>query len=536
MTDDAPRYAGLGDYLRLLRKQWLLILLPAIIGGVVTYALANRATPTYQSNSSVSIQDDTQELELLGTSVAPGSAPGTAPEVVAETGNTPRLARAVQRKLGTPLSIGDIQSSLAMSVDPTSGLLEITTTASSGILSQRLANAFARQIAAETTATARREFGAAIASLTRRMNQLNGTDPTTIGERADIQGEISRLDFLQANATPGQVAQLAQGPGGQVSPTPGKDALLGVLAGVLLGIVLAFIRESFDHRLRGSAAISSELGWPLLGHVRSQAMGLAVQPASVRHLDRAGDVESFRIMRRNLESLAPDVARRAILITSALPEEGKSTVAASLALAAAVTGRRTLLVEADLRRPSLARRLGVSARPGLAEYLSGKAEPQEILQTIAVPAPGSSANGHEASGAHGHANGNGNGNGAADLLVCIAAGSPTTGAAEMLASPRMHSLMREVTQVYDLVIVDSAPLLPVADTLELLGIADGVVLCVRSGRTTREQVRAAKSAVDAHSSAQSNGIVVTDLHPGDDPSGSGLYPYLYGQGEHAGVA
>jgi polysaccharide biosynthesis transport protein len=534
MTDDAPRYAGLGDYLRLLRKQWLLIVLPAIIGGVVTYALANRAAPSYQANSAVSIQDDTQELELLGTSVAPGSAPGTAPEVVAETGNTPRLARAVQRKLGTPLSIAEIQGSLSMAVDPNSGLLDITTTASSGILAQRLANAFARQIAAETTATARREFGAAIGSLVRRMNHLSGNDPTTIGERADIQGEISRLDFLQANATPGQVAQLAQGPGAQVSPTPGKDALLGILAGLLLGIVLAFVRESFDHRLRGSAAISSELGWPLLGHVRSQAMGLAVQPSSVRHEDRAGDVESFRIMRRNLDSLAPDVARGAILITSALPEEGKSTVAASLALAAAVTGRRTLLIEADLRRPSLARRLGVSARPGLAEYLSGKAEPQEILQTIAVPAPGSTSNGHDPAGSH--ANGNGNGNGTADLLVCIAAGSPTTGAAEMLASPRMQALMREVTQVYDLVIVDSAPLLPVADTLELLGIADGVVLCVRSGRTTREQVRAAKAAVDAHSSGRSNGIVVTDLHPGDDPSGSGLYPYLYGQGERAGVS
>src|SRR5581483_5459022 len=118
-------------------------------------------------------------------------------------------------------------------------------------------------------------------------------------------------------------------------------------------------------------------------------------------------------------------------------------------------------------RPSLARRLSVPPRPGLAEYLAGRADPQEILQTVAVPAPGT-ANGN----GNGHATGNGNGNGhgaehhtengaaAVNLLVCISAGAPTTGAAELLASPRMRELMREVTEVYDLVLVDTAPLLP----------------------------------------------------------------------------
>ena len=142
-----------------------------------------------------------------------------------------------------------------------------------------------------------------------------------------------------------------------------------------------------------------------------------------------------------------------------MAEEGKSTVAACLAVANAEAGRRTLLVECDLRRPVLAKRFAINATPGLTDYLTGNAEPSEILQPVA--------------GYSGRTNVNGNGNGnardaSATNLVCITSGTNVPQPAKLLASDRFRTFLEEVSKVYDSVILDTAPLLPVADTLSII--------------------------------------------------------------------
>jgi Mrp family chromosome partitioning ATPase len=154
----------------------------------------------------------------------------------------------------------------------------------------------------------------------------------------------------------------------------------------------------------------------------------------------------------------------------------------------------------------------------LTDYLAGKAEPQEILRTVPVRAPEP----HHRNGSSPSEPDN--------ALVCVPAGSSSPRSAELLASGRMASLLRDVAQVYELVLIDTAPLLPVADTLEMLAHVNGVMLCVRSGRSTSDQARAVKAAL-AHVPADSIGIVVTGLQTRDEPAGHGLYPYYYSTAE-----
>lgn len=527
MTDRPPRYTSLRDYARLLRKQWIVIAAPVLVAVVAALAYSLHEPSSYDARAQVLIQDESQQLTLLGTPVAAAAAGGPA-AIVAETASTPGLAARVRRAMPTRMPADALMGDVSLSVDAATGLLNVDAHGPAATFAAALANTYARTIAATTTASVTRRFAAAARALRGRLGQLNPASPADAGERATLQDEISRLEFLRATSTPGQVVHVALPPAAPASPKPARDAALGLLAGLLLGLIAAFVRDALDGRMRNPAEIAGELRLPVLGHVRRRALGAVVYPGSGGSRDAAADVETFRILRSNVELLLADRARQALVVTSALPEEGKSTVAASLALAAASAGRRTLLLEADLRRPSLAARLGIAPTPGLADYLAGHAEPDACLRAIPV-AP--AAEHH-----NGNGNGNRNGNGhpvavaAHPNLVCVPAGRVGAGAAELLASHRMRELLADVTAVYDLVIIDTAPLLPIADTRSLLGEAGAVLLCVRSGRTTQEQVQAARETL-ARVAPEATGIVVTDVRsrPGITPHG--LYAYGYASAE-----
>lgn len=517
MDEETPRYTSLQDYARLIRKQWALIVVPVVLAVVAALAYSLHETPTYDARAQVMIQDETQQLSLLGSSAVPGSTPSSGPAIVAQTISTPALAAAVKRTLRTPVPASALMGDVSLSVDATTGLLDVDATSGTADFAAALANAYASRIAGATSSAVRRQFATAAHVLQRRLNQLSPSAPGDATERAILLDEISRLEFLQVTSKPGQVVKTAIASASAVSPKPVRNVGLGLLAGLLIGVMAAFMREAFDRRMRGSSEIAGRLGLRLLGRLRGKALGRVVDPGMAGNKDVAGDVEMFRILRNNIEELVGDQPARAVLVTSALPEEGKSTVAASLALASAAAGRRTLLLEADLRRPSLARRLGVPSSPGLIDYLTGNAEPETVLRSIPVSSDhgvvvpiGAAAR--------------------AENLVCLPAGRSSGGSAELLASTRMRELLADVSEVYELVIVDTAPLLPVADTLALLPAANAVVLCVRSGRTTEDQIRAARSAL-ARVPAEVTGVVVTDVRGRDEAGGHGLYPYDYSYAE-----
>jgi Mrp family chromosome partitioning ATPase len=254
---------------------------------------------------------------------------------------------------------------------------------------------------------------------------------------------------------------------------------------------------------------------PLLGYVPEAVLGqsVAAGKTKARGTMSEDDLEGFRVLRTNIEFLDVDHPPKVLLVTSALPEEGKSTLASGLAAAYAVGGKRTLVVECDLRRPTFAARMGINATPGLSDYLVNRAEPREVLQSIAPPA--GSSNGSEPSAVT-----------TAVPFVAITAGSPAPHPAELLRSQRCRDFLAQVREAYDVVILDTCPLLSVADTLELLPCADAVVVCIRASKTTRDQARAAKGAL-SHFGSRPAGLVLTGTRVGDDAGYQGYYSYGY---------
>jgi receptor protein-tyrosine kinase len=323
----------------------------------------------------------------------------------------------------------------------------------------------------------------------------------------NVVAAYTRLKSLSQVASPMSVATTASVPTSPSSPSTAVITLGALIFGLLLGVAVATGRDALDRRLRHARDVAKVLDQPVIGHIRTDALGHSGAPAEsangVGPLEDP-DQESFRILRQNIAYLGV-TSKSVVLVTSAVAEEGKSTVAACLAVATAETGNRTLLVECDLRKPVLAKRLGLNATPGLTDYLTGHAEPHAILQT--VPGISERLNGGRAAisgGAAGTAN-----------LVCITAGTTVHRPAELLASERFRTFLTDVSGVYDTVILDAAPLLPVADTLAIVPDASALVMCVRLGHTTRDQARGARAAL-GRLPERPVGVVITGVGQAQD--------------------
>jgi Mrp family chromosome partitioning ATPase len=192
-------------------------------------------------------------------------------------------------------------------------------------------------------------------------------------------------------------------------------------------------------------------------------------------------------------------------------------VASFLAFAGAAAGKKTLLIECDLRRPVLASRLGINASPGLTDLVSGSAEQEDVIQSVSFSDLAGSDNHlgpkdeEPADAPHPH------------QLDCVTAGSSTRDPVDVVTSDRFKSFLAEMRSSYDFVVLDTTPLLVVVDALELLPEAAAIVVCVRAGRTTRDQARAGKEAI-ARLPDRPAGLVVTGARPQDEAE-YGYYGY-----------
>jgi receptor protein-tyrosine kinase len=206
-------------------------------------------------------------------------------------------------------------------------------------------------------------------------------------------------------------------------------------------------------------------------------------------------IEAFRVLRTNMEFLDVDATSKAFVVTSSVPGEGKSTTATNAALAFAVAGRNVLLVDADLRRPQVAKLLGLVDNVGLTTVLAGQASVDDALQV------------HAESG-----------------LSVLASGAVPPNPAELLQSRAMQDLLDLLRDRFAVIVIDAPPLLPVTDAALLASEADGAVIVVRHGQTTKEQLRGAVDRL-AGVDAQMLGVVFNMI-----PERGAGYGYGYGYG------
>jgi capsular exopolysaccharide synthesis family protein len=265
--------------------------------------------------------------------------------------------------------------------------------------------------------------------------------------------------------------------------------LLGLIVAVLLGLALVAIAESWDRRIRRPEDFERLMGLALLTSVPASAFG--------RELDNPLSIEAFRNLRANLEFFNVDREIRSLIVTSGRKGEGKTMVAVNLAQAYALGGADVILVDADLRRPTIGPRLGLPKSRGLGATLVGRATLDEVLID------------HEPAVTDG------------GRLRVLPAGDAPPNPAELLRSQRMHRLLEELSTMCDLVIFDTSPLLAVSDALPLLDRVSGSLLVARVGEVQRDELLHLKKLLDvAH--CVTVGIVATGVKTRDTP-----YAYAY---------
>jgi capsular exopolysaccharide synthesis family protein len=450
----------LRDYLRVLRKRWRLILVCAALAVAVAGALCIRATPQYQSSTQFFVS--TSAANSDPNSVYTGSLFSEARvSSYADIINGPLLAQAVASRLRGP-SAATIQTEVSATAIATTVLLDVTVTDPSPQRAQEIAAA----------------IGVVFPPIATQIEASGGqTSPV----------KVSVVKPATFSDVP-------------VSPRVDRDLVLALIVGLLLGVGLAVTREVLDVSVKDPAAVQEDFGLPTLGIIAYDPEA-PKRPLVVQSDPRSPRAEAFRQLRTNLQFLDVDHSPRSLVISSSIPEEGKTTTATNLAITLAQSGLRVVIVEGDLRRPRLATYLGLEGAVGLTNVLVGKVSLQDSVQRW--------------------------GDGG---LHVLASGPTPPNPSELLGSQGMADVIYQLEEQYDFVLIDAPPLLPVTDAAVIATAAGGAILIVRHGQTKQKQLAHAIGALRAVD-ATVYGIVLT-MVPTKGPDAY-YYGYNYKYDESA---
>lgn len=514
---DTPHYASFQDYLTVIRRYRFLVVAMVLLFGGGAYAYATSLDEIYRAEAALSFREPTQGVELIGLPPVRHRTPEEHAAIGAERAMQRRVLEAVRRELQLPLSLTQLEDTTAARAEVRTNNTVISADHEDPIHAARIANAIGEEIARLERAEIVERYTALLESTEEALRRgIRGSDTLSRIQRRQVERQLIQLRSLRDFTVPVVFISRATPPRVSVSPKPIRDTAFGAAAGLLLGLVIAFLRWGLDRRLRSVHEIRDRAQLPVVGVVRRSALGRVALGRSTSRKEAAElDLEGFRIIYAHMEYLAKEPPKR-VLVTSAVDEEGKSTVASSLAVVAGMAERKTLLVECDLRRPVLATRLGLPPKPGLVDFLTGAAAPSQVVRVVSVGQTDENASAVVGSG---------------NVIAAITAGSDPQRPTELIRSDRFEHFMTQVSSVYDLVILDCPPLLSVADTLELVEHVDAVILCVRSKQTTRDQLSAALGTLQRLPD-RPTGIVVTGIDPGDEGD-YGHYTYSYSRADRA---
>jgi polysaccharide biosynthesis transport protein len=445
---------------------------------VLAVVLSARSAKQYSSSSELLFRDPGFAQTLFGNNLfstgqqEPQRTTQTSIDVI----SSPDVARLAAGWLKAKEPIGSLLDSISVTPNSNADIATITATRSSPAEAAALANAFAEGYITYRRQTDRATIAQAEEELDRSLKTASAP------EAAKIEENLRQLGVLRSLQT-GDAEQIARAQPNStpVSPKPKRDAILGLVVGLLLGGGLALLVDFLDRRLKGIDDFERAVPqYQLLASVPHAIEGVA--PAS-QLIGPTG--EAYRMLREGLRFLDPTGRAQCFVVTSAEESEGKSTAAVSLASALAAIGRSVILLEADMRRPTAATLLGISRG---AEGLSDMLISDDDMESFLVSVDGQPG------------------------LRILPSGTIPPNSADLLSAGRMTDVLAFARESADYVIVDCPPLLPVADTRVLLRLAgvDGVIMIGRAGVSRRDRIRAA-SRVLAQSGVRVFGLVVTDV-------------------------
>lgn len=472
--------------LRVLRDRWLIIVLVAAVCTAGALLVSLRATKQYDATAKLLFREDAFSAVLFGSNAFETSNdPAREAQTNVDLTTSSDVAAAVKRALNLKESVPDVLDQVSASAENNADIVDVTVKDHDPARAARLANAFVWQFVRLRQAQDRAKVGDAIAQVRRRRDSL---PPTDVQDRAQLAQQLGKLTGLQAvqfgNVS---VANTATVPGSAVSPKPKRDAAVALLLGLILGGGLALLLDVLDRRIKTPEDMEAGYGLSLIGIVPQSAF-------SGRATAERG-LEAFRMLRSGLEVVTIGSSRGrgqrslTLVVTSAVSEEGKTTVSVNLARVLAAAGHSVVLVEADLRRPAVGRFVGMEATDGLTTALVRDIPVSELL----VP---------DLEQLH--------------TLKVLPSGPIVPNASELLRSPRMDELLRELEADADYVIIDAPPMVPVADTMSLIDqpAVNAVIVIARVYHVSRPSVRRARELLRLHR-VQHAHLVVTGLpdHP-----------------------
>lgn len=460
----------LRQYLEIIRRRKWIIILTTVISTLLAAVLTFTATPQYRSQTTLRVATITNidYTQILMNTYARIATSGT-----------------VKRELRSQLDLAE-SPNISVELVPGTELMTITAQAPDPEQAQAIANTAAAVLAAQsreiysgsgqtTTEILASQLALAEQELAQARDQYDRllaespNDATAIDavnqsialkERTYAtlleQYENARVnEALLANSV--SVVEPANLPGRPATPRTALNLVLGVLGGLVLGTVLAFVIENLDTRIYTLDQMESATQLTTIGRIPSSKDELQVARINNGHYPQ---LEAFRRLRTNLLTIDPAAKQMIVMVTSAQRGEGKSTVCANLAVTIAQSGRRVVLVDCDMRLPSVHKIFNLPNKRGLTSVLTGEVELDEAILDSAYP-----------------------------RLQILASGPLPPNPTELLGSAQMFALLDDLRDEYDFVILDTPALLSVADAAVLAPRADKIIWVVSLATTRRDDIK-----------------------------------------------
>jgi capsular exopolysaccharide synthesis family protein len=511
-------HVGLRDFMNAVRARAWLVIVSAAIVTLTSVAVSFLQAPSYQGQATVLLNQQNLGTTLLGSRQPQVSDLGLQRDVQTQVDvmRSRGLLEQVIGTLGLKTTPTDLLEHVNVSADGQTNIVTIDVTDGSAARAADIANAIAEAYVGWSLDRERGSIKAAVDDV--------GTRLASAQERiAAIQATISsgdtsgarQVELQAANRLYGTLAdqleqlkmneQLAVGSGSilasaaadpvTVSPNPVRNGALGLAMGLVLGLGMAFLAKSLDNTIKSSDQAEEIYGAPVLCSIPVEERKKRDAP-SLTLLEHPGGsgAEAYRMLRNNLGFINFEHGIKTVLVTSAAPEEGKSTVAANLAIVLSRAGKRVVLVICDFHRAGATRFFDVDPTTGLSDVLG---DTQDLRGALKQPT------------------------GFENLWV-LPAGSVPPNPSELLGSSKMEQLLASLRESEDWVILDSAPLLAVADAAAVARWVDGVLIVTRVRVSTHDAARRSREQL-ANVGARIFGVALWGLEEAHRYGGYGGY-------------
>jgi capsular exopolysaccharide synthesis family protein len=515
----------LRDYLNVIRARKWVIIQAVLIVTLTAVVVSLLQPPTYQGEAKLLITDKDAGAAIFGTAIGELSgAPERGLQTQVQLIQLRPLAERTIRKLGLNTEPEKLLAKIAVTAVGQTNVITLTATDGDAEQASAIANAMAESYVEWSKETKRESIKAAADEVDRRLsatrdellvlgrkvNEQNAKSATSTTGGNEFKAELQiaiglyttlaeKLETLRVNEQlevgSGRVVSTAVVNAVPIAPKPVRNGGLGLAVGLVFGLGMAFLYEYLDNTIKSTEEAEKLYGAPVLGHIPAEKFekGESRRLTIVQHPGSPA-AEAYRVLRNSLDFVNFEHSIQTLLVASAAPSEGKSTVAANLAAGLTQAGKKVVLLNCDFRRPTTDQFFAVNNLIGLSDVLLGTNTLKSALQR-----PGD------------------------DQLLVLTSGKMPPNPSELLGSQKMSDLLESLKEWADWVIIDSPPLLAVADAAALARWVDGVLVVTRGGTSTREAAKKGREMLEKVG-ARVSGVAVWGL---EESAGARGYGYYY---------